>query len=340
MSDSFKPYAELFAKPQGPGDARPTALRIIRDNNLTNKWADKVVLITGGTSGLGTETARALVATGARVFITARDLEKAQGVVDNILKSSEGNGKLEVIEMDMNSLESVKKAAQSFLSKSTTLNILVTNAGIMATPEGSKTADGFEQQFGVNHLAHFALTALLLPVLVNSSTPAFNSRVITLTSAAHRYSAINWDDVNMTKNYDPWVSYGQSKTAVIWMANYIDRVYGPRGVHAVSVHPGGSLTGLHQNVTPEMSAEWQKDTAMMASMVSPEQGAATSTWAATADVWEGRGGKYLSNCSVGGPAQDITSILDPGYGPHVYDEEGENRLWALSCELTGVKAME
>lgn len=129
MPDSFKPYATQFSNPKGPGDARPTALQIINDNDLTNKWADKVALVTGGTSGLGTETARALVATGAHVFITARDLQKAQGVVDSILKSSEGAGKLEVIEMDMNSLDSVKKAAQTFLSKSTKLNILVANAG-------------------------------------------------------------------------------------------------------------------------------------------------------------------------------------------------------------------
>lgn len=210
----------------------------------------------------------------------------------------------------------------------------------MATPEGSKTKDGFEQQFGVNHLAHFTLTALLLPALINGSTPSFNSRVVALTSAAHRYSAINWDDVNMTKSYDPWVSYGQSKTAAFWMANYIDRVYGSRGVHAVSVHPGGSLTGLFQNVTPEMMAEWQKDTAMMANMTTAEQGAATSTWAATAKVWEGQGGKYLSDCSVAGPAQDAMSILDPGYAAHAFNEEGENKLWTLSCELTGVKAME
>ncbi|KAH6991140.1 putative short-chain dehydrogenase [Ilyonectria sp. MPI-CAGE-AT-0026] len=340
MSDSFKPYATQFSNPKGPGDARPTALQIINDNHLTNKWADKVALVTGATSGLGTETARALVATGAHVFITARDLQKAQGVVDNILKSSEGAGKLEVIEMDMNSLESVKKAAQTFLSKSTKLNILVANAGIMATPDGSKTKDGFEQQFGVNHLAHFTLTALLLPALINGSTPSFNSRVVALTSAAHRYSAINWDDVNMIKSYDPWVSYGQSKTAAIWMANYIDRVYGSRGVHAVSVHPGGSLTGLFQNVTPEMMAQWQKDTAMMANMTTAEQGAATSTWAATAKIWEGQGGKYLSDCSVAGPAQDAMSVLDPGYAPHAFNEEGENKLWTLSCELTGVKVME
>ena len=210
----------------------------------------------------------------------------------------------------------------------------------MATPEGSKTADGFEQQFGVNHLAHFTLTALFLPTLIQSSTPSFNSRVVSLTSSGHRYSALHWDDVNLTKDYNPWIGYGQSKTACIWLANYIDRVYGSRGVHAVSVHPGGSFTGLMQNLSQETLAEWQKDTTMMLGMLTPEQGAATSTWAAVGKAWEGKGGKYLCNCTVGEPAKDMMSIVDYGYAPHAFDEEGEDRLWELSCELAGVKTEE
>jgi NAD(P)-dependent dehydrogenase (short-subunit alcohol dehydrogenase family) len=129
MSDTFHPYAEHFVEPKGPGDARPTALHIVRDEDLLNKLTGKVALVTGGTAGLGIETVRALYATGADVFITARDLKKAQGTIDDILKSSEAGGKLAVIEMDMNSLDSVKKAVKAFLAKSTTLNILVNNAG-------------------------------------------------------------------------------------------------------------------------------------------------------------------------------------------------------------------
>jgi NAD(P)-dependent dehydrogenase (short-subunit alcohol dehydrogenase family) len=129
MFDPLNPYAEHFIHPNGPGDARPTALQVIEDNDLTGKWADKVVLVTGGTSGIGVETARALFATGADVFITARDLEKAKRVIDDILKSTRGGGKLEAIEMDMDSLDSVKKAAQDFLAKSSKLNVLVDNAG-------------------------------------------------------------------------------------------------------------------------------------------------------------------------------------------------------------------
>ncbi|KAF2802285.1 putative short-chain dehydrogenase [Mytilinidion resinicola] len=337
MTDPFHPYASLYATPKGPGDARPTALQIIRDDGLLNRWTGKVVLVTGATSGLGLEVARALYTTGADVFITARDIRKAEDVFEDIRKSDHGNGKLEVIAVDMNSLESVKKAAKDFLARSDRLNVLVNNAGIMAIPTATTTADGFEQQFGVNHLAHFTLTALLLPILLRSSTPAFNSRVIAVTSSAHRYSTIRFADVNLASSYDPWLAYGQSKTANIWMATHIDRIYGPRGVHAVAVHPGGALTALHQNVPAEMIAAWGADPNMMASMMAPDQGAATTTWAAVAGVWEGKGGKYLSECGVGGPAKDLGSVLDPGYGPYAFDREGEERLWDVSCEMARVE---
>ncbi|KAF2715245.1 putative short-chain dehydrogenase [Pleomassaria siparia CBS 279.74] len=343
MSDQFNPYAELFASPKGPGDARPKASQIIQDNDLIGKWTGKVVLVTGGTSGIGMETARALHATGADVYITARSFKKAETVIADISESSEGSGKIDFVEMDMNSLASVKKAAQSFLARSKTLNILVNNAGIMATPEGSKTKDGFEQQFGVNHLAHFTLTALLLPTLISSSTPSFNSRVVALSSSGHRFSTVHLDDpnltnlTNLTKDLIPWIGYGQSKTANIWLANYIDRVYGPRGVHAISVHPGVVMTNLSQNMSAEAVEKWMNDAKFMAVLLSPDQGAATTTWAAVAGDWEGKGGKYLAECSVAVPAKDLLAITETGYAPHAYNVEGENGLWALSERLTGVK---
>ncbi|PVI04889.1 putative short-chain dehydrogenase [Periconia macrospinosa] len=340
MSDPLIPYAEHYLQPQGPGDARPTALQVIHDNNLSGKWTGKVVLVTGGTSGIGIETARALFATNADVFITARDLDKASRVIEDIRKSTQGDGRLEAIEMDMDKLESVKAAAQAFLVKSSKLNVLVNNAGIMGLPERNTTVDGFERQFGVNHLAHFTLTALLLPTLLKSTSPTFNSRVIMLTSSGHRYSPVQLADPGLTDNYEAWTSYGQSKTANIWTANYIDRTYGPRGVHALAVYPGAILTPLYvhvQSVPSDMPDDWQTDPAAQAFMQSCEQGASTSTWAATATALEGVGGKYLCNCGVGGPAKNLTSILDSGYAPHAFDEEGETKLWNLSCELTNVK---
>jgi NAD(P)-dependent dehydrogenase (short-subunit alcohol dehydrogenase family) len=203
----------------------------------------------------------------------------------------------------------------------------------MGVPELVKTEDGFEQQFGVNHLAHYLLTALLLPTLIQSATESFQSRVISLTSSGHRIAPTSTDDYNFDDGYNPWLSYGRSKTANIWLSNYIDRTYGPRGIHANAVHPGPSITPLHANTPSELAAEWAKEPTFQ----SPAQGAATSTWAATASVWEGKGGKYLANCSVGEPAKSEDTIKDPGYAPHAFDEEGEKKLWELSERLTGVK---
>jgi NAD(P)-dependent dehydrogenase (short-subunit alcohol dehydrogenase family) len=209
----------------------------------------------------------------------------------------------------------------------------------MGPPKGT-TKDGFELQFGVNHLAHFVLTALLLPALAKSSSPEFNSRVVNVSSSAHRYSSIVWDDINLDKPeaYQPFVGYGQSKTANIWMANYIDRVFGPRGVHATSVHPGAIWSGLYVHADEGTKQQWAANPGIMAEMQTPEQGAATSIWASVGKVWEGQGGKYLATCSVAPPTGDFTSVLNKGVAPHAYDVEGEDRLWKLSEELTGVRA--
>ncbi|KAE8450386.1 hypothetical protein EG329_006460 [Mollisiaceae sp. DMI_Dod_QoI] len=335
--DPFNPYKDAYANLNGPGDARPTALQILRDNKCINQWSDKVVLITGATNGIGIETTRAMHATGAHVFITARDTVRGQAVVENILQSSEGNGRLEVIEMHMESLDSVKRAAREFLDKSKKLNILINNAGIMATPE-TKSADGFELQFAVNHLAHYTLTTLLLPALLESSSSGFSSRVVFVSSSSHRYSSIHWDNINLEREYDGFIAYGQSKTAEIWTSNYIDRVYGPRGVHSTSLHPGGIWTGLQAAAGEEQVKKWQEDPNITPFMMNAAQGSATTVWAATAKVWEGKGGKYLADCTIAQPATNTSSALDSGVGPDAYNEEGENRLWDLSSKLTGVKA--
>jgi len=207
----------------------------------------------------------------------------------------------------------------------------------MGTPQ-STTKDGFERQLGVNHLAHFTLTALLLPTLIKSSTPTFNSRVVNLSSSAHRYSSIVWDDINLSQPgaYQPYRAYGQSKTAGIWTANYIDRVYGPKGVHAYSVHPGAIWSGLYQYSDAELTEKWAGSPDLMAQMQKPEQGCATTVWAAAGRVWEGTGGKYLAHCRVAPPTDDMTSDISPGVAAHAYNEEGENRLWELSAKLVGV----
>ncbi|CAG9990549.1 unnamed protein product, partial [Clonostachys byssicola] len=337
---SFSPYAEQYANPHGPNDGRPTGSQIVKDYGLENKFSGKVVLVTGATSGIGLETARAMHETGADVYIAALEATKAHNLIEDIKKSSKGTGKIQLLDLDLGSLDSVSHTVQKFKSLSSTLNILITNAGIMTAAPGSRTKEGFDMRFGINHLGHYALTAQLLPLLIRSSTPEFNSRVVAITSSAHRFSSIRWDDLNLTQTDDVWTAYGQSKTANLWMANYIDRKYGPRGVHASAVNPGMIWTGILDDLDPITSEQWKNDKSLMDVMQSPAQGSATTVWAAVSPTWEGKGGKYLLACGVGESLKDENSVVDPGYAAHAYDEEGENRLWELSGQLTGIFVQE
>ncbi|KAI0424752.1 putative short-chain dehydrogenase [Xylaria sp. FL1042] len=334
MSSPFNPYAEQHKDPKGPGDQRPTAIQVLEDNNLIQAWPEKVVLITGATSGIGIETTRAMYATGARIFVLVRDTVKAQPIVTDIINSTKGNGKIEIIEMNLDSLDSVRNAAQQFLQKSSQLNVLINNAGVMACPR-TITVDGFERQFAVNYLAHFTLVALLLPTMLSSSSPTFHSRVIWVSSSGHRHAncALDPHDVGILDHYEPWAAYGQSKTAMIWASNYIDRAYGPRGVHSLALHPGGIQTNLSQYMSAEQIAAFTRDEEALRQLKSIPQGAATQVWAAAAPVWEGQGGKYLENLKVAEPASGLPSVIGDGYGAHAYDPENEEKLWKLSLEL-------
>ncbi len=325
-------YAAAHASPNGPGDSRPTALQIIKDEGLEGKLDGKVVFITGCSSGLGVETAKALFTTGATLYLTARDLSKAKTALGSELTSS---SRVHLLELDLNSLDSVRRCAGKFLSESQQLNIFIANAGVMACPEG-KTEDGFETQLGTNHLAHFLLFNLLKPALLASATPAFGSRAVILTSVAHRFSEVMWDNMNMNGVYDKNLAYGQSKTCNLWTANEIDRRYGSKGLHAWAVHPGGILTGLVQHLSEGEMAGLGADPTLIKIFKSPEQGAATTTWAATAKALEGKGGKYLEDCQIGrawGPEDGQWGV---GYAAWAYDAEKEPRLWAKSLELVGL----
>lgn len=324
-------YAEAHKSPKGPGDARPTALDIVKDEGLEGKLTDKVFLITGCSSGIGIDTARALSVTGAKLFLGVRDIAKGESALADILEP----GRVELLKIDLNSLESVREAAQTFLQKSKTLNVVINNAGVMATPKG-KTADGFETQFGTNHLAHFLLFQLLKSTLLASSTSNFNSRVVALSSSGHRFSGILIDDYNFERNeYIPWVAYGQSKTANIYMANEIERRYGSQGLHALSVHPGGIMTGLQVHVSDAVKESWLTDEGVKANFKSTAQGAATTVYAAISKDWEGKGGRYLENCAESGPVQEPRTFLSLGYVPHAYDEDKEKKLWLDSLKLVG-----
>jgi NAD(P)-dependent dehydrogenase (short-subunit alcohol dehydrogenase family) len=328
-------YAEAHLNPNGPGDARPTALQIIKDEAAEGKLSGKVVVITGTSSGLGIETARALSLTGAKLLLTARDLNKAKTALDEILEP----GRVELVEMDNCSLSSVRAAAKDILQKSNgQVNILVNNAGIMALPKLEYTKDGFEMQFGVNHLAHFLLFELLKPALLASASPIFSSRVVNLSSSAHHVASINESgNYNFEKvEYNKWVSYSQSKTANIYMANEIERRYGSRGLHATSVHPGGIITGLMQHMDLAVLQEMQKDENLFKTLKSPEQGAATTVWAAIGQEWEKKGGEYLAECGKTARGNDNHEIAGAGFASHAYDPENEARLWKDSLKMVGL----
>lgn len=313
----------------GPGDGRPTALQIVKDNDLLDNLSGKVVLITGCSSGIGIETARALKSTGAKIFVTARDLNKGEKALADILKDE----RIELLELRLDSLASVRSFAKIFKSKASGLNVLINNAGIMAVPTHTLTEDGHESQFATNYLGHFLLFQLLKPLLITSSTPEFNSRVVNVSSSGHRVSSINFDDINMSKDgaYNPWVGYGQSKTAEILMANEIERRYSSMGVHGWSVMPGYISTGLQVHVA---GAVQNMEPALAKITKSQEQGAATTVWAAIDKSLEGTGGKYLEDVQIASRFDNAWEY-GPGYVDWVYDEGVAARLWELSNHLVG-----
>lgn len=329
-------YAQVHADPKGAGDARPTAIQIIKDEGAEGKLVGKVVVITGTSAGIGIETARALSLTGARLLLTARNLDKAKSALDGILEP----GRVELVEMDNKSLDSVRAAAKTILEKSNNqVNILINNAGIMALPTLEKTKDGFEMQFGVNHLAHFLLFELLKPALLASTTPQLSSRVVNLSSSAHHVATINESgNYNFEKTqYIDWVAYGQAKTANLYMANEIERRYGSRGLHATAVHPGMIATGLMVHMDPAIIEGMKQDEKLYSTMKSPEQGAATTVWAAIGAEWENKGGEYLADCGRTTRGNDKHEIGGFGFAGHAYDPEREARLWRDSLEMVGLK---
>ena len=275
-----------------------------------------------------------MAATGARVFCTTRDMTKGESALAEILEP----GRVELIKMDLASLNGVRNAAEEFLAKSKTLNILINNAGIMGVPQLVRTTDGFESQFGTNHLAHFLLFQLLKPTLLASSTPEFNSRVVNVSSSGHRASPVLIGNYNFEKgNYSPWVGYGNSKTANIYMANEIERRYGSKGLHAFSLNPGGIRTGLQTHIPDSVKKTWDTDQAVKNYMKSTAQGASTSVYAALGKEWDGKGGIYLEDCEESPLMEPGATATDNGYVPHAYDEKAAKQVWEDSCKMVGVE---
>jgi NAD(P)-dependent dehydrogenase (short-subunit alcohol dehydrogenase family) len=281
-----------------------------------------VALVTGATSGLGRETARALAAVGARVILAGRNDEKLAAAAREITGSIPG-ATVEVGHLDLTSLQQVRDYAVDFLAANDRLTLLINNAGVMATPF-EHTADGFELQFGTNHVGHFLLTCLLAPALLRDPP----SRIVNLSSGGHVASDVLWDDPNFERHaYDPFISYGQSKTANILFTVELERRLSPRGVHAYAVHPGLVGTELGRYMTPVVLAqlmEKAKQGGGMPTRKSLAQGAATTVWAATAPGIESLGGSYLADCHV-----------SDHHAAWAVAPDAAARLWALTEELVG-----
>ncbi|KAG4443190.1 hypothetical protein IFR05_001332 [Cadophora sp. M221] len=325
-------YADAHAIPGGPGDSRPTALQIVKDEGAKGTLKGEVIIITGTSSGIGIETARALAATGAKLFLTARNVAKAQYALVGLIDPSS----MEIIEMDQENLASVRAAAAAILAKTSRIHLLVNNAGIMNIPDLQVTADGHELQFGTNHLSHFLFYKLLEPALLAAATADRPSRVVSLASSAHNVTSINnADNYNFQQGgYSPELVYGQSKTANIYMANEIERRFGSRHLHATSVHPGLVSTGLTQHMPPDAFKGMEH---LYPTMKSVEQGAATSVWAAVGKAWDHVGGKYLVNCAEALPyVEGDDKFTSPGYAPWAYDVEKAKKLWSDSLKIVGL----
>lgn len=310
-------------------DAAATADDVIRGVDLTGKCT----VVTGGYSGIGIETVKALRSAGARVFVPVRNLEKAVAALH-------GMPDVTVSEMDLLDPRSIDRFAQSVLDVTDTVDILVNNAGIMAPPL-ERDGRGYESQFSANHLGHFHLTCRLWPAIARSGS----SRVVALSSYGHRLAGIDFHDIHFNdREYDPWVAYGQAKTANALFAVALDSIGRSSGVRAFSAHPGGVLTDLIRYMPRELleaSNVLDKDGKPIIdpynNKKTPQQGAATSVWCATSPQLDGLGGVYCADCNIARllPSDESTELH--GVRPRATDPVAAGRLWQLSEQLTGVR---
>ena len=291
------------------------------------------ILVTGVSSGLGVETARALVAHGAQVVGAARDLEKARAATGHGRAHADG-GTLELVKLDLASLASVRACADALLSAGKPFALVIANAGVMACPKGT-TADGFETQFGTNHLGHFVLVNRIVSLLKPGS------RLVSLSSAGHRFSDVDLDDPNFEHTpYTEFGAYGRSKTANVLFAVEFDRRHRARGVRAAAVHPGSIQTELGRYMTPLITQQMissinasQPAGAQPFKWKSIAQGAATSIWAGVVASPESVGGRYCEDCHV------AEIVADPGVRggvrPYALDPERAGALWTKSEQMVG-----
>lgn len=322
--------------PHGPPQAADrrqlTASDVIAGDDLTGKET----IVTGGYSGLGYETAKALASAGARVVIAGRDPSKGDRAVSE-LQAATGNEKIVFRPLDLNSMESVTTWARKHAATGKPLHILVNNAGVM-TPPLRRTVEGFESQLGINHLAHFAFTIGLLPCL----REAGDARVICLTSSAHRRSDIDYHDPNYhDRPYDASEAYGQSKTANALFAVGFTARYGGDRLTANAVMPGAIHTPLQRHLSDEdlRARGWLDDEgkAVLDDWKTPPQGAATTIWASVAPELRGVGGKYLEDCAIAQPWAETGRPPRGHYLQYATDPDNAHRLWELSERLLQIR---
>ncbi|MEV4810394.1 SDR family NAD(P)-dependent oxidoreductase [Micromonospora avicenniae] len=299
-----------------PFDARSTAAEVISGVDLSGRRA----VVTGAAGGIGVETARALARAGAEVTIAVRNIEAGQRVADEL---AAGAGRVTAASLDLADLDSVRAFVRGWQGP---LHILINNAGVMAPPL-TRTRQGWELQFATNHLGHFALATGLHDALATAG----DARVVALSSRGHLTAPVDFDDINFERRpYDPWVAYGQSKTANVLFAVEADRRWAGEGVRANAVHPGAILDS---NLTRYMSQEEVEAAASSGEeFKSPEQGAATSVLVATWPGLAGVGGRYFEDC-------DEASLNQPGtnrgVAAYALDPEAAEQLWRASLDLPG-----
>ena len=317
ISEFQKPLESLFHAKSEPSE-------VLHGIDLSNK----TVIITGGYSGIGLETTKAILKAGAKVILPCRRLDEAN-------KNLDPNDKNLILKsMDLSSIESIEGFSAFISNENMSIDILINNAGIMACPE-TRIGDGWESQFGVNHLGHFFLLKKLIPFFNDGA------RFVSLSSTAHIFSPIRWDDIHFTQNsYDKWIAYGQSKTASSLIAVHFNELMSDKNIHGYAVHPGGIFTPLQRHLQNEemVALGWLKEDGSPSDLAlqgfkTPSQGATTTLWAATSPMLKNIGGIYCENCNV---AQLKSEFENPeasryiGVADWAVSKEDAKKLWDYS----------
>lgn len=314
--------------------ATSTTDEVLQGMNLSGKR----VLVTGASAGLGVETCRTLAAHGAAVVGAARDLSKAQKATEAVRKDAKNGGSLELIELDLASLKSVRACADALVKAGKPFDVVICNAGVMACPKG-KTADGFETQFGTNHLGHFVLVNRVVSLIKKSG-----GRLVNLSSAGHRFADVNLKDPNFEHTpYTEFGAYGASKTSNVLFAVEFDRRHKSEGIRATAVHPGGIMTELGRHMTQELRDQMMKTVTegnKAAGVPAFEwktvpQGAATTVWSGFVASADDVGGKYCEDCHVAELQENPQAR--GGVRAYAIDPDHAKALWARSEELVGEK---